>query len=598
MDNIRNFCIIAHIDHGKSTLADRLLEKTATITMRELQAQTLDDMDLERERGITIKSHAIQMKYMHEGIPHILNLIDTPGHVDFSYEVSRSIAACEGALLIVDAAQGIQAQTISNLYLALEHDLEIIPVLNKIDLPSAMPEEVKDQIVDLIGCNREDILSASGKTGEGIAEILEAIVQRIPAPVGDPSAPLQALVFDSVFDSYRGIFAYYKVINGEIKKGEKVKFVNTGKEYFADEVGVLKLKKEARDSVKTGDVGYIISGIKSAKEVKVGDTLTTVANPCKEAIQGFEVVKPMVFAGIYPVDTEEYEELREAMEKLQLNDASLTFEPESSAALGFGFRCGFLGMLHMEIIQERLEREFDMTVITTVPNVSYYAYLNKTPDVPILINNPSDLPEVTILNKVEEPYIKAQIITKSDYVGSIMNLCIEKRGELLNQIYLTTDRVELVFHMPLAEIVFDFYDKLKTISRGYASFDYHPIGYKESKLVKMDLLLNGDQVDALSALIHKDKAYDLGKRICLKLRELIPRQQFDIAIQAAIGAKIIARENVKALRKDVTAKCYGGDISRKRKLLEKQKKGKKRMRQIGNVEVPQNAFMAVLKLDD
>lgn len=598
MDNIRNFCIIAHIDHGKSTLADRLLEKTATITMRELQAQTLDDMDLERERGITIKSHAIQMKYMHEGIPHILNLIDTPGHVDFSYEVSRSIAACEGALLIVDAAQGIQAQTISNLYLALEHDLEIIPVLNKIDLPSAMPEEVKDQIVDLIGCNREDILSASGKTGEGIAEILEAIVQRIPAPVGDPSAPLQALVFDSVFDSYRGIFAYYKVINGEIKKGEKVKFVNTGKEYFADEVGVLKLKKEARDSVKTGDVGYIISGIKSAKEVKVGDTLTTVANPCKEAIQGFEVVKPMVFAGIYPVDTEEYEELREAMEKLQLNDASLTFEPESSAALGFGFRCGFLGMLHMEIIQERLEREFDMTVITTVPNVSYYAYLNKTPDVPILINNPSDLPEVTILNKVEEPYIKAQIITKSDYVGSIMNLCIEKRGELQNQIYLTTDRVELVFHMPLAEIVFDFYDKLKTISRGYASFDYHPIGYKESKLVKMDLLLNGDQVDALSALIHKDKAYDLGKRICLKLRELIPRQQFDIAIQAAIGAKIIARENVKALRKDVTAKCYGGDISRKRKLLEKQKKGKKRMRQIGNVEVPQNAFMAVLKLDD
>ncbi|KAA3645737.1 MAG: elongation factor 4 [Bacteroidetes bacterium] len=598
MDNIRNFCIIAHIDHGKSTLADRLLEKTATITMRELQAQTLDDMDLERERGITIKSHAIQMKYMHEGIPHILNLIDTPGHVDFSYEVSRSIAACEGALLIVDAAQGIQAQTISNLYLALEHDLEIIPVLNKIDLPSAMPEEVKDQIVDLIGCNREDILSASGKTGEGIAEILEAIVQRIPAPVGDPSAPLQALVFDSVFDSYRGIFAYYKVINGEIKKGEKVKFVNTGKEYFADEVGVLKLKKEARDSVKTGDVGYIISGIKSAKEVKVGDTLTTVANPCKEAIQGFEVVKPMVFAGIYPVDTEEYEELREAMEKLQLNDASLTFEPESSAALGFGFRCGFLGMLHMEIIQERLEREFDMTVITTVPNVSYYAYLNKTPDVPILINNPSDLPEVTILNKVEEPYIKAQIITKSDYVGSIMNLCIEKRGELLNQIYLTTDRVELVFHMPLAEIVFDFYDKLKTISRGYASFDYHPIGYKESKLVKMDLLLNGDQVDALSALIHKDKAYDLGKRICLKLRELIPRQQFEIAIQAAIGAKIIARENVKALRKDVTAKCYGGDISRKRKLLEKQKKGKKRMRQIGNVEVPQNAFMAVLKLDD
>lgn len=598
MDNIRNFCIIAHIDHGKSTLADRLLEKTQTITMRELQAQTLDDMDLERERGITIKSHAIQMNYVKDGNPYVLNLIDTPGHVDFSYEVSRSIAACEGALLIVDAAQGIQAQTISNLYLALEHDLEIIPILNKIDLPSAMPEEVKDQIIDLIGCDRDEILSASGKTGQGVEEILEAIVDRVPAPVGDPKAPLQALVFDSVFDSYRGIFAYFKVVNGEIRKGEKVKFVNTGKEYYADEVGVLKLKKEAKNSVKTGDVGYIISGIKTAKEVKVGDTLTTVANPCEEAIQGFEVVKPMVFAGIYPVDTEDYEELREAMEKLQLNDASLTFEPESSAALGFGFRCGFLGMLHMEIIQERLEREFDMTVITTVPNVSYFAYLNKTPDEAILINNPSDLPEVTVLNKVEEPYIKAQIITKSDYVGAVMNLCIEKRGELRNQVYLTTDRVELVFHMPLAEIVFDFYDKLKTMSRGYASFDYHPIGYKESKLVKMDLLLNGDQVDALSALIHKDKAYELGKKICLKLRELIPRQQFDIAIQAAIGAKIISRENVKALRKDVTAKCYGGDITRKRKLLEKQKKGKKRMRQIGSVEVPQNAFMAVLKLDD
>ncbi len=598
MEFIRNFCIIAHIDHGKSTLADRLLEITHTITQRELQTQTLDDMDLERERGITIKSHAIQMNYQLDGQDYILNLIDTPGHVDFSYEVSRSIAACEGALLIVDAAQGIQAQTISNLYLALEHDLEIIPVLNKIDLPSAMPEEVKDQIIDLIGCDREDILSASGKTGEGVADILEAIVNRVPAPVGDPKAPLQALVFDSVFDSYRGIFAYFKILNGEINKGEKVKFVNTGKEYFADEIGVLKLKKEAKKTLKTGDVGYIISGIKLAKEVKVGDTLTTVANPCKEAIQGFENVKPMVFAGIYPVDTEEYEELREAMEKLQLNDASLTFEPESSAALGFGFRCGFLGMLHMEIIQERLEREFDMTVITTVPNVSYFAYLNKTPNEPILINNPSDLPEVTLLNKVEEPFIKAQIITKSDYVGAIMNLCIEKRGELQNQVYLTTDRVELTFQMPLAEIVFDFYDKLKTISRGYASFDYHPIGYKESKLVKMDLLLNGDQVDALSALIHKDKAYDLGKRICLKLRELIPRQQFDIAIQAAIGAKIISRENVKALRKDVTAKCYGGDISRKRKLLEKQKAGKKRMRQIGSVEVPQNAFMAVLKLDD
>ena len=598
MENIRNFCIIAHIDHGKSTLADRLLEKTQTITMRELQAQTLDDMDLERERGITIKSHAIQMDYIQDDKPYVLNLIDTPGHVDFSYEVSRSIAACEGALLIVDAAQGIQAQTISNLYLALEHDLEIIPILNKIDLPSAMPEEVKDQIIDLIGCDREDILSASGKTGQGVEEILEAIVERVPAPIGDPKAPLQALVFDSVFDSYRGIIAYFKVVNGEISNGEKVKFVNTGKEYFADEVGVLRLKKESRKTVKTGDVGYIISGIKLAKEVKVGDTLTSMADPCEEAIQGFEVVKPMVFAGIYPVDTEDYEELREAMEKLQLNDASLTFEPESSAALGFGFRCGFLGMLHMEIIQERLEREFDMTVITTVPNVSYFAYLNKTPGEAILINNPSDLPEVTILNKVEEPYIKAQIITKSDYVGAVMNLCIEKRGELQNQIYLTTDRVELVFHMPLAEIVFDFYDKLKTMSRGYASFDYHPIGYKESKLVKMDLLLNGDQVDALSALIHKDKAYDLGKKICLKLRELIPRQQFDIAIQAAIGAKIISRENVKALRKDVTAKCYGGDITRKRKLLEKQKKGKKRMRQIGSVEVPQNAFMAVLKLDD
>ncbi|MEQ8625087.1 MAG: translation elongation factor 4 [Vicingaceae bacterium] len=598
MEQIRNFCIIAHIDHGKSTLADRLLEKTKTITMREMQAQTLDDMDLERERGITIKSHAIQMNYILNDKTYQLNLIDTPGHVDFSYEVSRSIAACEGALLIVDAAQGIQAQTISNLYLALEHDLEIIPVLNKIDLPSANPEEVKDQIVDLIGCDREDILSASGKTGQGVEEILEAIVARVPAPIGDPNAPLQALIFDSVYDSYRGIHAYYKVINGEIKKGDKVKFVNTGKEYGADEVGVLKLKKEPRQVVKTGDVGYIVSGIKTASEVKVGDTLTTVANPCEKAIQGFENVKPMVFAGIYPVDTEEYEELRDAMERLQLNDASLTFEPESSAALGFGFRCGFLGMLHMEIIQERLEREFDMTVITTVPNVSYHAFLVKEPDHMVMINNPSDLPETTLLDRVEEPFIKAQIITKSDYVGAVMNLCIEKRGELQNQVYLTTDRVELTFHIPLAEIVFDFYDRLKTISRGYASFDYHPLGYKESTLVKMDLLLNGDQVDALSALIHKDKAYDLGKRICIKLKELLPRQQFDIAIQAAIGAKIISRETVKALRKDVTAKCYGGDISRKRKLLEKQKKGKKRMRQIGNVEVPQNAFLAVLKLDD
>lgn len=598
MKNIRNFCIIAHIDHGKSTLADRLLETTQTISERELQAQTLDDMDLERERGITIKSHAIQMAYKKDGEDYVLNLIDTPGHVDFSYEVSRSIAACEGALLIVDAAQGIQAQTISNLYLAIEHDLEIIPILNKIDLPSAMPEEVKDQIIDLIGCDREEILSASGKTGQGVPEILEAIVERVPAPKGDPNAPLQALIFDSVFDSFRGIHAYYKILNGQIKKGEKVKFVNTGKQYYADEIGVLKLKNEARKVISTGDVGYIISGIKTAKEVKVGDTLTSVDNPCEEAIQGFENVKPMVFAGIYPVDTEEYEELREAMEKLQLNDASLTFEPESSAALGFGFRCGFLGMLHMEIIQERLEREFDMTVITTVPNVSYRAYLIKHKEDVILINNPSDLPEATLLDRVEEPYIKAQIITKSDFVGAVMNLCIEKRGELQNQVYLTTDRVELTFHIPLAEIVFDFYDRLKTISRGYASFDYHPIGYKESKLVKMDLLLNGDQVDALSALIHKDKAYELGKKICQKLKELLPRQQFDIAVQAAIGSKIISRETVKALRKDVTAKCYGGDISRKRKLLEKQKKGKKRMRQIGNVEVPQNAFLAVLKLDD
>ncbi len=598
MEHIRNFCIIAHIDHGKSTLADRLLQQTNTITERELQSQTLDDMDLERERGITIKSHAIQMDYEQDGKKYTLNLIDTPGHVDFSYEVSRSIAACEGALLIVDAAQGIQAQTISNLYLALEHDLEIIPVLNKIDLPSASPEEVKDQIVDLIGCDRDDILSASGKTGMGVDKILEAIVGRVPHPVGDPNAPLQALIFDSVFDSYRGINAFFKVVNGEIKKGDKVKFVNTGRTYNADEIGTLRLKHQPKNVVKTGDVGYIISGIKVAKEVKVGDTITTLENPCEAAIQGFEDVKPMVFAGIYPVDTDEYEELRDAMEKLQLNDASLTFEPESSAALGFGFRCGFLGMLHMEIIQERLEREFNMTVITTVPNVSYHAYLVKNPEERILINNPSDLPEATILERVEEPYIKAQIITKSDFVGTVMSLCIDKRGELKNQVYLTPERVELTFEIPLAEIVFDFYDKLKTISKGYASFDYHPMGYRESKLVKMDLLLNGDQVDALSALIHKDKAFDLGKRICLKLRELLPRQQFDIAIQAALGAKIIARETVKALRKDVTAKCYGGDISRKRKLLEKQKAGKKRMRQIGSVEVPQNAFMAVLKLDD
>lgn len=597
MEKIRNFCIIAHIDHGKSTLADRLLEFTKTISARELQAQVLDDMDLERERGITIKSHAIQMNYIHEGEEYILNLIDTPGHVDFSYEVSRSIAACEGALLIVDAAQGIQAQTISNLYLAIEHDLEIIPILNKMDLPSAMPEEVKDQIVDLIGCNRDDIIPASGKTGLGVEKILEAIITKVPHPVGDPKAPLQALIFDSVFDSYRGIRAYFKVENGEIKKGDKVKFINTGKEYFADEVGILKLKPEPKSVVKTGDVGYLISGIKVAKEVKVGDTITHVDRPSK-AILGFENVKPMVFAGIYPVDTSEYEELRDAIEKLQLNDASLTFEPESSAALGFGFRCGFLGMLHMDIIQERLEREFKMTVITTVPNVSYKAYLNKAPDVPEIINNPSDLPDPAHLHKVEEPYIQAQIITKAEYVGAIMNLCIDKRGEVTNQVYLTTDRVELTFHIPLAEIVFDFYDRLKTISRGYASFDYHPIGYKESKLVKMDILLNGDQVDALSALVHKDHAFDLGKKMCGKLRELLPRQQFEIAIQAAIGAKIIARETVRALRKDVTAKCYGGDISRKRKLLEKQKEGKKKMRQIGSVEVPQEAFLAVLKIND
>jgi GTP-binding protein LepA len=595
MKNIRNFCIIAHIDHGKSTLADRLLDVTQTVTSREKQDQLLDDMDLERERGITIKSHAIQMAYHLNGENYTLNLIDTPGHVDFSYEVSRAIAACEGALLIVDAAQGIQAQTISNLYLALEHDLEIIPVLNKIDLDSANPEEVKDQIVDLLGCDRDEILAASGKTGLGVPEILEAIVERVPSPVGDPEAPLQALIFDSVFNPFRGIIAYFKVVNGSMKKGEKVMFVNTKKEYYADEIGILKLKPEPKTELLTGNVGYIISGIKTAVEVKVGDTITSVERPCAQAIQGFENVKPMVFAGIYPVDTEDYEELRASMEKLQLNDASLTYEPESSAALGFGFRCGFLGMLHMEIIQERLEREFDMTVITTVPNVSYYAYTKK--DEKIVVNNPSDLPDPSKLDYVEEPYIAAQIITKAEFVGAIMTLCIEKRGILKNQVYLTSDRVELQFEMPLGEIVFDFYDKLKTVSRGYASFDYQPIDYKQSKLVKIDILLNGDQVDALSALIHQDNAYTLGKKICAKLRELIPRQQFDIAIQAAIGAKIISRETVKAVRKDVTAKCYGGDITRKRKLLEKQKKGKKRMRQVGNVEVPQSAFMAVLKLD-
>lgn len=595
MKHIRNFCIIAHIDHGKSTLADRLLEYTKTISQREAQAQLLDNMDLERERGITIKSHAIQMNYKVGEIEYNFNLIDTPGHVDFSYEVSRSIAACEGALLIVDASQGIQAQTISNLYLALEHDLEIIPILNKMDLPGAMPEEVKDQIIDLIGCKREDIIPASGKTGMGIPDIIQAIVDRVPPPVGDPDAPLQALIFDSVFNSFRGIIAYYKVVNGEIKKGDKVKFINTGKQYLADEVGILKLDLSPRNVVKTGDVGYIISGIKEAREVKVGDTITTVDRPSLASIQGFEEVKPMVFAGIYPVDTDEFEELREAMHKLQLNDASIVFEPESSAALGFGFRCGFLGMLHMEIIQERLEREFNMTVITTVPNVSYIAHTTKGDEV--IVNNPSDLPDPSKLDSVEEPYIKANIITKAEFVGPVMSLCIQKRGIIVNQSYLTSDRVELVFEMPMGEIVFDFYDKLKTISKGYASFDYHQIGYRKSDLVRLDVLLNDEPVDALSSLIHRSNAYDFGKKICEKLRELIPRQQFEIKIQASIGAKVIARETLSALRKDVTAKCYGGDISRKRKLLEKQKQGKKRMRQVGNVEIPQTAFMAVLKLD-
>jgi GTP-binding protein LepA len=595
MKNIRNFCIIAHIDHGKSTLADRLLQVTGTVDKRKLVAQTLDDMDLEREKGITIKAHAIQMKYQYKGEDFILNLIDTPGHVDFSYEVSRSIAACEGALLIVDASQGIQAQTISNLYLALEHDLTIVPILNKIDLPNAEPELVKDQVVDLIGCERDEILIASGKTGQGVDEILAAICERIPAPKGNPEAPLQAMIFDSVFNSFRGIIAYYRIMNGTISKGQKVKFMNLNTEYIADEVGVMGMDLIPQNKLGPGDIGYIISGIKTATEVKVGDTITTVANPCTEAIKGFEDVKPMVFAGVYPVDTDEYEELRASMEKLQLNDASLVFEPESSAALGFGFRCGFLGMLHMEIIQERLEREFDMTVITTVPNVSYKAYTTK--EGVIEIHNPSELPEPGKLDYVEEPYIKAQIITKSEFVGAVMTLCIEKRGMLTNQIYLTSDRVELSFEMPLAEIVFDFYDRLKTISKGYASFDYFPNGYKQSDLVKMDILLNGDQVDALSALIHRDHAFDLGKKICIKLRELIPRQQFEIALQAAIGAKVIARETIKALRKDVTAKCYGGDISRKRKLLEKQKEGKKRMHQVGSVEVPQEAFLAVLKLN-
>ena len=595
MKNIRNFCIIAHIDHGKSTLADRLLEFTKTISKRDQQAQVLDDMDLERERGITIKSHAIQMQYELNGEQYTLNLIDTPGHVDFSYEVSRSIAACEGALLIVDAAQGIQAQTISNLYLALGHELEIIPVLNKMDLPSADPETVKDQIVDLVGCKREEIIPASAKTGLGIEEILAAIIERISAPKGDPKAPLKALIFDSVFNSFRGIIAYFRIFDGEIRKGDRVKFAATGQDYVADEVGILKLLKEPRNVVKTGDVGYIISGIKNASEVKVGDTLTLVDNPCKETIKGFEDVKPMVFAGLYPVDTDEYEELRKSMEKLQLNDASLVFQPESSAALGFGFRCGFLGMLHMEIIQERLEREFNMTVITTVPNVSYTAYLTNK-DV-LEIHNPSEMPEPNFLERIEEPYIKAQVITKAEYIGSIMTLCIGKRGVIMGQHYLTTDRVELTFSMPLAEIVFDFYDKLKSISKGYASFDYHPIGYQESDLVKLDIRLNGEPVDALSALVHRSHAHDFGKKMCEKLKELITRQQFEIIIQASIGTKIVARETVKALRKDVTAKCYGGDISRKRKLLEKQKEGKKRMRQVGNVEIPQQAFMAVLKLN-
>lgn len=596
MKNIRNFCIIAHIDHGKSTLADRLLEYTGTVDKRNLQAQTLDDMDLERERGITIKSHAIQMNYSLDGQDYVLNLIDTPGHVDFSYEVSRSIAACEGALLIVDASQGIEAQTISNLFMALEHGLEIIPVLNKIDLPGAMPEEVKDEIVDLLGCKREEIIPASGKTGQGVYDVLRAIVERVPAPKGNPDAPLKALIFDSVFNSFRGIIAYYRVFDGSIKSGQHVKFMNTEHDYHADEIGILNLDLRPRKEIKAGDVGYIISGIKDAKEVKVGDTITDFDNPAEEAIKGFEDVKPMVFAGIYPVDTEDFEELRESMGKLQLNDASIVFEPESSAALGFGFRCGFLGMLHLEIIQERLEREFGMTVITTVPNVSYIAYTTKGETIPV--NNPSDLPPPEKIDYVEEPYIKASVITKSEYVGPVMGLCLDKRGILQNQVYITSDRVEMVFEMPLAEIVFDFYDRLKTISRGYASFDYHPIGYKESKLVKMDILLNGKQVDALSAIIHRDNAHDLGKKICKKLKDLIPRQQFEIAIQAAIGAKIISRETISAMRKDVTAKCYGGDISRKRKLLEKQKAGKKRMRSVGNVEIPQSAFMAVLKLND
>ncbi|GHT57392.1 elongation factor 4 [Bacteroidia bacterium] len=612
MKNIRNFCIIAHIDHGKSTLADRLLEFTGTVTGKDLQAQVLDDMELERERGITIKSHAIQMQYAmcdmrqetgefsqianrKSQIEYTLNLIDTPGHVDFSYEVSRSIAACEGALLIVDAAQGIQAQTISNLYMAIEHDLEIIPIINKIDLPAAMPEEVEDQIVELLGCKREDILRASGKTGEGVPEILEAVIKRIPAPKGDPDAPLQCLIFDSVFNPFRGIIAYFKIINGTIRSKDLVKFIATGKEYEADEIGILRLDMSPQKELSAGNVGYIISGIKTSKEVKVGDTITHVKNPSPTAIEGFEEVKPMVFAGVYPIESEDFEDLRASMEKLQLNDASLTFQAESSLALGFGFRCGFLGMLHMEIIQERLDREFDMDVITTVPNVQYKIYTKKG-DL-IEIHNPSGMPEVTLIEKIEEPYIRASVITQTDYIGAIMSLCLGKRGELIKQEYISGNRVEIIYDMPLGEIVFDFYDKLKSISKGYASFDYHPHGWRESKLIKLDVLLNGEAVDALSTLTHIDNAYTLGKRMCEKLKELIPRQQFDIAIQAAIGAKIISRETIKAVRKDVTAKCYGGDISRKRKLLEKQKKGKKRMKQIGSVEVPQKAFLEVLKLD-
>ena len=596
MENIRNFCIIAHIDHGKSTLADRLLEFTDTVSERDAQAQVLDDMELERERGITIKSHAIQMDYMQDKKKYVLNLIDTPGHVDFSYEVSRSIAACEGALLVVDATQGIQAQTISNLYLAIEHDLEVIPVLNKMDLDNAMPDEVKDQIVDMLGCDYEDIIEASGKTGYGVDKILNAIINKVPSPKGKPEAPLQALIFDSVFNPFRGIIAYFRIFNGEIRKGDRVKFVNTEKEYNADEIGVLRLKQEPRQVLKTGDVGYIISGIKTAREVKVGDTITHVEHPCRDIIGGFEDVKPMVFAGIYPTDAEDYEELRAAIGKLQLNDASLTFEPESSMALGFGFRCGFLGLLHMEIIQERLDREFDMSVITTMPNVSYRVVTNKKEI--IEVHNPSGLPEQKYIDHIEEPFIKAQIITRTEYIGPIIKLCLDKRGELKNQVYLTTSRVELTVDMPLGEIVFDFYDKLKSISKGYASFDYHISGYRPAKLVKLDILLNGESVDALSTLIHQDNAYAFGRRICVKLKDLIPRQQFDIAVQAAIGAKIIARETIKAVRKDVTAKCYGGDITRKRKLLEKQKKGKKRMRQVGNVEVPQQAFLVVLRLND